>query len=290
MKNEIRNLRITRLRSDPSRAEVWFSVSPTFIDSATEIRGSLTGPRSPYAATVEVAYPLRQVSTQQPNPEELLVRVIVPEPCFWEPKAPFVYEARVELWQNGVLEDLARTNQGLRSIRLAQDGLKLNGQPLPIQGDARVDLNEEIARTLRQQGFNTVMCPMSDATAEVWKIAQKLGIFLLGADFGKIEDIRQAIKLRHYACSLGWLFLPEQLEMSLAAIPGWPAMMKENTLLGVELSVLPSQPLPTCVNVVACQESSFSALASLPYPKIILGPCTIPLESFRNHRILGYLE
>ena len=50
--------------------------------------------------TVEVAYPLRPFEPK-PADTQLAARVAIPEPSLWQPEHPFVYDAVIELWQNG---------------------------------------------------------------------------------------------------------------------------------------------------------------------------------------------
>ncbi|HYV36006.1 MAG TPA: hypothetical protein VE988_09910, partial [Gemmataceae bacterium] len=37
---------------------------------------------------------------------DLAMRVVIPEPSFWEPECPFVYDGVIELWQDGVRCDV----------------------------------------------------------------------------------------------------------------------------------------------------------------------------------------
>ena len=75
----------------------------------TQVRGRLTGPRCPYTTTVEVAYPFREHSRDygEGGSPRLTLRAIIPEPSWWDPQTPFLYEGPVELWQDGRLVDVS---------------------------------------------------------------------------------------------------------------------------------------------------------------------------------------
>src|SRR5947209_19355800 len=129
MDNRIREVHIWDSRIEPVEAEVLLSVYPEHLRSSTQVRGRLNGPRCPYTTTVEVAYPLREHSRQyEPEgPARLLLRVVVPEPNFWDPQTAFLYEGFLELWQDGQRTQQAHLKHGLRAAQLGPRTLTLNG-------------------------------------------------------------------------------------------------------------------------------------------------------------------
>ena len=124
MNNRIRQIEVRDRSTVPAEAEVWITVVPEQVTPATEVRGRLMGPRCVYAATVEVAYPLRPL----PTPSErgaLAFRIVVPEPSLWDPMSPFLYRALLELWENGQCCDRATVIHGLRRLQLDHSGLRV---------------------------------------------------------------------------------------------------------------------------------------------------------------------
>src|SRR5260221_11284590 len=104
--------------------------------ATTEVRGRLMGPRCVYASTVEVAYPLR-AGHGAPAPEanpRIIKRVVIPEPNWWDPISPFLYEGPLELWQDGELCDQRTLRHALRTLKIGSKGLRVNGQPFSIHG------------------------------------------------------------------------------------------------------------------------------------------------------------
>src|SRR5437763_797077 len=101
MINRIKRIHLFDARLDPAEAEIYISVYPEQLTSTTQVRGRLTGPRCPYASTVEVGYALREHSREYSLTDipHLSMRVIIPEPNFWEPETPFLYEGALELWE-----------------------------------------------------------------------------------------------------------------------------------------------------------------------------------------------
>jgi hypothetical protein len=112
MKNHITEVRHRIQSLSPTQAEIWITVTVGQTTPTTEVRGRLTGPRCTARTTIEVSYPVQLVSRSPDG--EITVRAIIPEPSLWEPAAPFVYHATVELWQDGERCDSREFDLGLR--------------------------------------------------------------------------------------------------------------------------------------------------------------------------------
>lgn len=112
MNNKISEVRHRIQSLSPTQAEVWITVVVQQVTPTTELRGRLTGPRCSSQTTIEVSYPLQSIV----NPPEgtLMVRAVIPEPSMWEPSAPFLYRAHIELWQDGEKCDAREFDLGLR--------------------------------------------------------------------------------------------------------------------------------------------------------------------------------
>src|SRR5438132_5007392 len=181
MNNRIRNLRISNSLVSPAEAAISISVQPEQVTSTTQVRGRVVGPRCAYSSTVEVAYPMREVSRQYEKYDVpgLMLRVVIPEPCLWDPQSPFVYEVAMELWQSGQLCDQVRTNHWLYSLKLTPQGLRWNGRPIALAGVERSQLTQPEALELRQAGRNTVLTQVAAETAALCSLADRLGLFVL---------------------------------------------------------------------------------------------------------------
>src|SRR5947208_2533515 len=99
MTNRIVNIDVVSHRLAPVEAELWIIVSAERTTAATTVRGRFVGPKCALSSTVEVAYPLLPFPHKPAELPWLVARVVIPEPSFWEPECPFVYDGVVELWQ-----------------------------------------------------------------------------------------------------------------------------------------------------------------------------------------------
>lgn len=205
MTNRIRRVQVRDIRLDPLESEVAVTVFPEHVTPTTEVRGRLVGPRSAYARTLEVAYPLRDCQPGADNDPALVCRVILPEPSFWDPDAPFLYEGFVELWEDGRPADRAEVRHGLRTRGLGPRGVRWNGRPLTLRGVARSTLTSEDAAALRRAGCNTLVAPIR--AAAVWDAADRLGFVVLG-EVAAVAEMEEVESLRGHPCVLGWVLGP----------------------------------------------------------------------------------
>src|SRR5262249_1561594 len=108
-KNRIVEVRHQVHSLTPAQAEVRFTVVAAEDTPAVEVRGKLTGPPCASPTTIETPYPLQLVSEMP-----LTVRAVIPDPSMWDPAAPYLYRAHLELWQDGVRCDERDIDIGLR--------------------------------------------------------------------------------------------------------------------------------------------------------------------------------
>src|SRR5712692_7357047 len=154
--NEFRQLSIRARSLDRTEAELWVLADAAAVTPSTEIRGRLIGPTCPYATTIEVAYPLRPFRELPAGLPPLTRRVVIPEPSFWDPVAPFLYQGVVELWQDDRLCMSLKVRHGLCSVQLGAHGLIWNGQPLRLSAVERDSLSAAELPALRELGVNSL--------------------------------------------------------------------------------------------------------------------------------------
>jgi hypothetical protein len=207
MENRIRHIEVQDRSLDPVSAEVWITVLPEHRSPTTEVRGRLMGPRCPYSSTIEVAYPLRPLQTnqKQPNLSGLTVRAAIPEASLWEPQCPFLYQGPVELWQDGQRCDHVILSHGLRSLQRNERGVYVNGRALNLHGRKTTTCSDQEATQWRQTGYNLLIAPVGTSSFVVWEQADRFGFLVLGQLGEDADEMRLIERLRSHASCLGWL-------------------------------------------------------------------------------------
>ncbi len=182
MANRIRDVVISQSSArSASKRSVHVLVQVEELTPTTRIKGRLTGPRCVYTSTVEISFALQALERQRARFE---MRVVIPEPSWWEPKTPFLYKGPIELWQDGQLCERVQISHGIRRLQLLIE--RLAAQRSPVHA-ARPDLVEPTwsaadAMTLRAAGINTVVMAArrSQATA-AWTAADRARLSVIGS-------------------------------------------------------------------------------------------------------------
>ncbi|HEX3315154.1 MAG TPA: hypothetical protein VHR72_09710 [Gemmataceae bacterium] len=175
-------------RHDPAETEI-------HLHAPEPVSARLLGPRCRFASTVEVAYWFRPAPGMPGT-----LRAIVPEPSFWDPEAPFLYDA---IAHTAAGSEIRRT-LGLRSIQLGADGFRIERRPLRLNAVARDRLDD--AAALRQAGVNAIVCSVTPETTSIWADADAWGFLVLGEI--SAESLPLLPQLEAHASCLGWIVDP----------------------------------------------------------------------------------
>lgn len=269
MSNHIRQVSASDHQLSPAEAELRIFVTPDRLTPTTEIRGRLVGPRNAYAATVEVAYPLRPLARAVQAQPLLAARIVIPDPCWWEPTTPFLYEGQIELWEDGQRCDQAPMRHGFRVFHRGRQGLLVNGRPLLLRGAAMADLPEDRLREWHQAGTNLLVATLDSQATAQWTAADRLGFLMLGRLPGTDPNFTSVAELARHPASFGWV-LDENLlhderrvrvldELRQASPRGW---------VGVEIRTAPTT-VPEGIHFLVGPEAALPALTGVPLPRII---------------------
>lgn len=266
MTNRLHDVQVSTVRLSPAAAEVWIRARADQVAASTELRGRLVGPRSLYASTIEVAYPLRPPGPGHAPPAEAIVeaRVVIPEPCLWTPETPFLYEGPVELWHDGTRCGRVELRHALRTLRLGPAGLRVNGVPRRVRGVVAGACSDAHARELHQAGRDTLYVPLRQATS-VGDVADRHG-FLFFVQLGSLEEMHTTPFPMH-PCCLGCVASQDVAadEAAWRAVRAWcgPAA------LGLELTGPPRGPLPEGTAFLVCPDALLLAVADCRLPTLV---------------------
>jgi hypothetical protein len=272
MNCRIERMQITNGRLDPVEAELWVHVDLEHATSNVQLRGRLIGPRCPYSSTVEVAYPFQELVQEGAHRR---LRAIIPEPCWWDPETPFLYEGLVELWHAGQRCDQIPIRHGLRRFHLAPQGLRWNGRLLTLQGSVRSSCQPDDALRLHRAGTNLLIVPVAAGNAALWEIADRFGFLVLGQVADRNEWTEGLALRRHVSC-LGWVLAPALLENQGLTGQVLHDRVAGGQLIGVELMHPPSEPPADWIQFIVCAEHQLSALVDISLPKLLVKRGVIP--------------
>ena len=198
--------RLSPLLAESTDSEARLRFQPQSDCDIVEIAGRLHGPRCEYSRTLSAEYPLRQIAG--------VAEVFVPEPCYWTPSLPFLYELSLAIRTgDGKVREYSQP-VGLRRWAAAGANFRLNGRRTVLRG-ASVDTiaPEQLADVHLAEATLIVLNP----NAALCAAASRLGVSL-------IADLRA---------------VPHNLAQSLAQLSWSPAVL----LVLLDACQLASPPL-----------------------------------------------
>lgn len=264
--DHVKSVEIRLVRLSPAEAELL--VLFTFQEplEMVELRGRLTGPACPYSTTVEIAYPFRPHPRQKEYPLDIVAgRIIIPEPSFWDPVAPFLYEGQLELWQGDAPIVQMQMSYGFRTFQLGQDGLKWNGKPLRIQAIDIDALTSEQARQLHTAGYNTLVVDANEKVADLCHVADRFGFLVLVRPSAGTDIERTMEMLKHCTSCLGWI-LPEEWFLDLEMVK---QIHKNRQLAGLSLQLPTTESTIGDADFLLCEKKQLSQYETVPCPKLV---------------------
>jgi hypothetical protein len=135
-------------------------------------------------------------------------RVVIPEPSWWEPASPFLYNASVELWEAEQFCDRVEKHCGLRVLRRGGRDFLLNGRPIEARATCYDRQSRQELVQLHQAGVNTLVVEVAETSEEIWDWADQLGFLVIGRLRSSGEFLSPAVHLGEHVCVLGWILEP----------------------------------------------------------------------------------
>jgi hypothetical protein len=274
--NRIRDIVIVNHRLDPISTELHVHVQLDEMTPTTTLKGRLIGPRSMHRSTIEIAYPLHEID----RTDHLVLRAVIPEPSWWEPSSPFLYEGPLELWQDGALCERITIRHGIRALQLTSKGLRLNGKPFLVRGKlAQGALTEQDAIALRDAGYNAVWLVGATDIAS-WNVADRVGLFLLGSCSEVTDFVAMHNELTSHAGHFGWIFNRDDLAKAPLQQPGFAMLYGINTS---------ARSKPEHADFMVCTEPELAWLDDVEMPRVVVTKAIAnPLPE--RAKVIGWIE
>lgn len=257
-------------RLTPTEAEIRFSIHLPANFSAARIRGRLTGPRCPYSSTVEVAYPLRELGRESAPQDgvSVLLRCMIPEPCAWDPQSPFLYRGMLDIEHADVTVHQRQVQIGFVSWGLGTRGLRVNSKYMRLRSVFAEALDPDRALRWREAGINCLVVDPVRARPGLWDSADQHGFFVLARarDAAAIAQVRVQEARPSF---LGWILQQELLPAVVASGIEGTAHTGSAPLVGLEVSEVPSAPIPGVSFLVAPSDVVHAKdLTNLPWLRV----------------------
>lgn len=116
--------------ANPAEARLYVRWNHPPDDEPYTIQGTVVGPYCQYARTLTSTIPL----VEQPGAADRLAQALLPDPCFWTPREPYLYQVRIELRRQEEVAARIEHPLGVRRLGVHRGNLILDGKKWNIRG------------------------------------------------------------------------------------------------------------------------------------------------------------
>jgi hypothetical protein len=226
------------------------------------VLGTLTGPSCEYAATLPA---VSQFVDRGPGGPPL-AEAIVPEPSFWTPEMPHIYQAELKLLDGDQIVATDSRIFGLRPLGAASGRLRLDGRNYVLRGATMDEGNVGDLAAWHESNVAAVVKRPSDRLCEA---ASRWGVLLVAElERPNREEVRRLSRWP----AVGLVILPTGCDFDPRSFPhnllfmerlagtstpsAWADVVSHEALPGSEW-----KPLATSLPVVATRRPTAEALA-----------------------------
>jgi hypothetical protein len=155
------------------------------------LRGHLRGPESVYSATLPATVTMRDLGAGP----TLLAAITVPDPCFWSPTSPMLYQARVELMRDRDTVEVTELPLGMRRLGTSRRDLVLESKRWVLRAADRSN-----AATPELETWHDTETAMwiSPPDFDLCREASRRGVLLVTELTGPLEVLQRQV--RQMAC------------------------------------------------------------------------------------------
>lgn len=239
------------------------------VSAAVTLQGKIVGPYCVDRTTVATSHALELV----PDSVDTL-RGRLPDPCFWSPETPFLYQIHVNVKKEQ--EQSFRFHWGIQSVQIKKNKFTIDGQPHLLRG---VRLNQplahDLAQQLRQQHINCLVMPLEICLThdDTPRLADSFGFHLL-YEAGPDEETmlwQAESRLSMHISTLGYI-LPQA---SMQNPQLWHNAMlhlhrqRRDIFVGIQVDDVPLSMVQGHVEFLLVPQQHVEEVASVKVPKLV---------------------
>jgi len=257
-------------RVTDSMAQVYVRVARSGPDDARTVSGWIHGPLCALSHTLPATIALRDMGTGS----TLLGAVAVPDPCFWSPQLPALYDVHVELRQESRVVTTFDQTIGIRRLGAAGRNLLWEGKRWVLRGVGSqrkiilAEPDDEYVATFRDASAAMVLV---DPVKSICCSASQAGVVIIAhlTDPAKIEE--QLTELGRSG-SVAVVILPTDIAASAPALHNAAPNLLLAQHFGGETAVNPAD----WADLIVCQVSEPARFHDL------IAACPLPIVAQRR--------
>ena len=137
--NLLDNLDVFYGELTPARGTVYARLEGLASTDGLSLSGTVRGPRCFYSSTLPATFRLQDAG---PGPA-LLAKALIPDPSYWSPDTPHIYDVTVELRKGGDLIDSEVRQIGFKPLGISGRHFTWEGKPWVLRGASNQTVNAD---------------------------------------------------------------------------------------------------------------------------------------------------
>jgi len=232
------------------------------------LRGVVRGPRCRYARTLPASVAL---APRDHSGRDIAAQAYLPEPCYWTPKLPFVYDVSFELAREGQVLWEGEATVGLRRLGARGGHLWMEGRRYVVRGGRCEPQCELPCDAWHEEAAAMLMCQPPEAVCRAATDGGVLIVARVGGDRAAIE-----VELRRLA---QWASAGIAIVEPVEQLPAEIRSVAPNLLLAESRDEFPREPLAAWAHLALWRTCDLHSSMADPittrqpaYPIIALAP------------------
>jgi hypothetical protein len=191
----------------PARAKVYARLEGLESTAGLSLSGIVRGPRCYYSTTLPATFRLDDAG---PGPS-LLAKALVPDPCYWSPETPNIYDVTVELRKGSDIIASEVRQIGFKPLGMSGRFFTWEGKPWVLRGVTAKPSTELNLNEWRNNSAALVGSGISDEDLQAASMKGVLCFCLGRVDCSESESLIEAKRFAKYpAVAIANVCLPTQ--------------------------------------------------------------------------------
>jgi hypothetical protein len=195
-----------------AEARVYARLTSGELRGDEQLVGTVVGPRCAYSHTLSASIPL----VARGKHPSLLAEAIVPDPCFWSPDLPFLYDARIELRRGSEVAGSITRTFGIRPLGIRGRRLVFDAHALVLRAVRMTAVPKTPLASWREAA---AALDVVDPSPSLLEEASRTGVWVVARLSERCQDIPAALEELSKWPAVAIVVLPAETEPALDATP-----------------------------------------------------------------------
>ena len=184
----LENLEIFTGQTTPTESRVYARLASDELPDGCTLDGWIYGPSCEYARTLPAKISLHDLG----DGDGLLAEAVVPDPCCWTPRLPYLYEVTVRLQRGDEILAEVQRSFGIRTLGARGSDLLLEGKRFVVRGGGgwwNSGAKQSADESLSSWHDSTLAMLVDSPSDELCRQADSTGVLLITRSSNEVQRL-----------------------------------------------------------------------------------------------------